>query len=105
LNLLDLINFTAIIVHHFDVSHTLEEDKKKYDALVDILIKLTEKKPENIRCLVVPSTLALNQAHHTLHAPLLAATAEIASQIEQEAPPCSYQRLLRHAQDPIELKI
>jgi hypothetical protein len=53
LSLLDLINVTTIIVHHFDVFHTLEDDKKKYDALVDILIKLTEKNLENLPCMVV----------------------------------------------------
>jgi hypothetical protein len=69
------------------------------DALVAIiLIKLTEKNPENLPCLVVPYTVELLiQAHQVAHAPLLAITAYIVHHIAQEAkrPPCSYRRLLK----------
>jgi hypothetical protein len=57
-----MLESTTSIVHHFDLFHTLEEEKKKTDALVDILIKLMEKNPEKLHCMVVPSTVALTQA-------------------------------------------
>jgi hypothetical protein len=69
-----LIESTTSIVHHFALFHTLEEEKKKADALVDILIKLVEKNPDKLHCMVVPSTVALNQAQQRSHAPLLAST-------------------------------
>jgi hypothetical protein len=69
------LDSTTSIMHHFALFHTLEEEKKKTDALVDILIKLVEKNPEKLHCMVVPSTVALNQAQQRSHVPLLAAIA------------------------------
>jgi hypothetical protein len=63
------------------------------DALVDILIKLMEKNPEKLHCMVVPSTMALIQAQQIW-----------CPKLRRNHPPCSYQWLLRHAQDPFELK-
>jgi hypothetical protein len=81
LSLLDFINLTTRIVHHFAVFHTLEEDKKEKDELVDILIQRKYKNLENLPCLVVPSTVVLYQSKQMSQAPLLAATSESMPQI------------------------
>jgi hypothetical protein len=63
-----MLESSTSIMHHFAPFNTLEEEKKKTDALVDILIKLVEKNPEKLHCMVVPSTVTLNQ-HSRGHIP------------------------------------
>jgi hypothetical protein len=57
------------------VFHALEDDKKKKDVLVEYLMKLAEKEPTKLPCLVIPAPRA-PQAVPPTHAIIYAATAD-----------------------------
>jgi hypothetical protein len=82
-----MLKSTTIIVRHFDLFHTLEEEKKKTDALVDILINLMEKNPEKLHCMVVPSTVELNQAQQRSHSTCWQQHHKVCPKLRRKPPP------------------
>jgi RNAse (barnase) inhibitor barstar len=86
----DAINITKneiIVCTISAVFRTLKEDKKKKDALFDILMKLVENNPANLHFMDVQSTDTLNQSQQMQQVLLLVETSDIVPQIVQEAPP------------------